>query len=160
MRNVIPLALAGVLLAGVAATAGLGHDFHHVFELNRGDRLHLQFGDADVELLPWDQPKLDVTVRYDVQTMSLGARPDTRFDVEFRRDGATIHIVGRDRARNRGIGVGVFHRHVNEYVYTVRAPTWLMLALEGDEGPVDVGEWSEAIFLTRDDGRVVLRAAD
>jgi hypothetical protein len=160
MRNAIRIGLTGVLLAGVAAAAGLGPAFHHTFELTRGDRLHLQFGDAEVELLPWHQPTLEVTVRYDVQTMGLGARTDTRFDVEFRRDGATIHIAGRDRSRQRGAGIGVFHRQVNEYVYTVRAPTWLRLELEGDEGGVELGEWSQALLLTRENGRVVLRAID
>lgn len=151
------LALAVVLVvvcASVATAEEIERDFDHRFEVGQGARLHLEHGDGDVVFSPWNEPVIAVEVRYRATVRKLGFSRAVDFEVEFRQDGDVARVIGRETGFG---GVGFFHLDRREYVYRVRAPTWVALELEGDDGDVEIAGWRAAIRLESDDGDVRLR---
>ncbi len=47
---------------------------------------------------------------------------------------------------------GLSYHWEREYSYTVKAPPWMALELEGEDGDVSIREWSGAINLDLSDG--------
>lgn len=146
-----------VLLATVAAAERIDRDYHETFDVKSGDRLHLDFGDGDVVIEPWAQDKLDVIVRYDAEQKMVGVGKEKSFEVEFRQSGSTVHVIGREGS---SAGVGFFHHRIHEYVYEVRAPAYLILELEGEDGDVEIESWKGEISLRGEDGDVELAGID
>lgn len=152
--------LIGICLAFLAAGASaerIERDYHETFDVDRGHRLELDFGDGDVIVEPWDQDKLDVRVRYDAEQKIVGVGKQASFEVEFRQSGNTVHVIGRE---GDTMGIGFFHHRVHEYVYEVRAPDYLALDLQGEDGDVEIEGWSGEISMRVEDGDVQLSAID
>jgi len=149
-----------VILLGVTALAGsveakvIDKNFHEQFKVGEGVRLDLRFGDGDVDIEPWDKDVLDVEVRYhaDVTEVGLGGEPD--FDVKFRQADGVVEIVGRETYGSRLV---LFRSVADyEYVYTVRAPSYVELRLAGDDGDVNIKGWRADIDCLVDDGDVTV----
>jgi len=158
--SVLRASLIGVCLTFLAAGASaerIERDYHESFDVKSGDRLHLDFGDGDVVIEPWDQDKLDVTVRYDAEQKSIGVSKGSEFEVDFRQSGSTVHVIGRERS---SVGIGFFHHRVHEYVYEVKAPAYLTLDLEGEDGDVEIEGWVGEISVRGEDGDIDLASID
>jgi DUF4097 and DUF4098 domain-containing protein YvlB len=139
----------------ISATAKeIKKDFHESFKVQKGVTLHLKHGDGDVTITPWDKDVVDVKVHYraDSKLLGLGGKHD--FDVEFRQSEDVIHVIGKVQ-RSSSIGFSYFKRY--EYTYTIRAPKYLELDLEGDDGDVDIEDWQGKIDCRLDDGDVNLQ---
>jgi DUF4097 and DUF4098 domain-containing protein YvlB len=106
---------------------------------------------------PWEKDVLDVEVKYRAKASNIGWTKSTDFDVEFRQDGGTIHVVGHEPNR---ISVGISSYREYEYTYTVKAPSYLDLNLEGDDGDVEIADWKGTIVMKLEDGDVILSDID
>jgi DUF4097 and DUF4098 domain-containing protein YvlB len=56
--------------------------------------------------------------------------------------------------------VGISSYREYEYTYTVKAPSYLDLNLEGDDGDVEIADWKGTIVMKLEDGDVILSAID
>ena len=128
-------------------------DFHESFDVEEGFTLHLDHGDGDVTITPWYKDIVDVEVRYraDVKSVGIGGRHD--FDVEFKQAGKVIHVIERIRTSG-SIGYRYFKRY--EYTYTIRAPQYIQLDLEGEDGDVEIRNWRARIDCISEDGDIEL----
>ncbi len=152
-RAFVLAALPCLLLAATVEGEEIDRNFERSFEVAEGDRLQLVHGDGDVTITPWERDTLEVRVRYhaEFRSVGFGTRPD--FDVDFRRSGDTIRVVGRERGHS---GIGFFSSREYEHLYTVRAPAYLRLDLDGDDGDVEIGGWRGEVSVRADDGDLSL----
>jgi len=155
MRTLIRVGVSCLLVA-VACSPALAReidkDFHETFDVSEGVVLRLSYGDGDVTITPWDQDVIDVVVHYraDVTAVGFGTEPD--FDVEFRQSDNRVTVRGIE-----GTTSGVyFFRATNEYeyTYTIKAPSYVLLHLEGDDGDMELSGWRADIECRVDDGDV------
>jgi DUF4097 and DUF4098 domain-containing protein YvlB len=147
-------AVAFACLAPQAGAKEINKHFHESFEVEQGDTLHLRHGDGDVEVIPWDKDVLDVDVRYRVVVTRIGLGTDLDFDVEFREDGGDVYVTEKPRT---SITIGFLYDREHEYQYTIRAPAYLELDLDGDDGDVSVEGWKGALDCLLEDGDVDLQ---
>lgn len=148
--NVRPLLF---LVAALSAAPGLAErierDYHETFDVEPGARLVLEHGDGDVTFVPWDQDVVEVDVVYRAEIKGLGASRRGEFEVDFSQTGNRIRITGREPSF---AGIGVFSFRQNEYTYKVRAPAYLELDLEGEDGSVSIEGWRAVIEASLEDG--------
>ncbi|MEZ5332423.1 MAG: DUF4097 family beta strand repeat-containing protein [Thermoanaerobaculia bacterium] len=157
---------AGLLIAlaaaapAVAESGTVDREFHESFAVEPGDRLVLRHEDGDVRIVPWDRPELDVEVVYHAEYSEggLGVSSERDFQVDFRRSGNEIRVTGRELGG--GFRIGWNTLHVFEHVYTVRAPAWLALELRGDDGDVEIADWTGDTDIRLDDGDVTIERFD
>jgi len=76
------------------------------------------------------------------------------FDVEFRQSGNTVFVLEKKRT---GIIVGFHNRKTFEYIYEIKAPGYLLLDLDGDDGDLDIEQWRGKIECRLDDGDIFMR---
>lgn len=141
-----------MVATGLAAEV-VERDFHRVFDVAAGDRLLLEHGDGDVTIEAWDQDRLDVKVRYRARFTRVGLGWDPDLEVDFSQTGSTVRVVGREGVRG---GFGFFRYDVAEHLYTIRAPSYLILDLDGEDGDVEITDWQGEITLRSDDGDIEL----
>lgn len=139
--------------AGAAAAEELERDFHRSFDVAPGHRLHLEHGDGDVVVERWEQDRVDVKVVYHAVYKQVGLASKVDFDVEFRQSGSTIEVRGRESNR---VVFGYFNYKEIEYLYTIRAPSYLILDIDGEDGDVEIADWDGGIELRTEDGDVHL----
>jgi hypothetical protein len=155
MRTVIRVGVSCLLVVVACSSAPareIDKDFHEIFDISEGVVLRLDYGDGDVTITPWDQDVIDVVVRYraDVKAIGFGTEPD--FDVEFRHTDDRVTVRGVE-----GSSSGVyFFRAMNEYeyTYTIKAPSYVILDLHGDDGDLELSGWRADIECRVDDGDV------
>lgn len=152
------LGMAGTFLVLVGAPATsvgkeIKKDYHETFSVGAGDRLHLVHGDGDVSIIPWEQDELEVTVAYHVDISRVGVGSDPDFEVEFRQEGGTVHVIGKEKSMTT---VGYVSKKQHRYLYTIKAPRTLHLDLEGDDGDVEIERWSGEIECLLEDGDLTL----
>ncbi|UCB53067.1 MAG: DUF4097 family beta strand repeat protein [Candidatus Zixiibacteriota bacterium] len=128
--------------------------FHQSFDVEKGSILHLRHGDGDVTITPWDKDVLDVEVRYRAEARTFGIGGEHEFKVEFKETGSVVHVIGKETSSS---SIGFHHYRLHEYTYTIRAPEYLELTLDGDDGDVDIEDWQGKIECTLEDGDVDLR---
>lgn len=149
-------AAAGLLIA-LVPTAALGRtiekSFSERFEVERGHRLELEFGDGDVTITPWPENAIEIEVRYLAEIKRIGPGSDGDFDVTFRQRGKTVTVIGNE-PKVWAIGVLRFNEKI--YEYDIRAPEWLMLELRGDDGNVSLTGWRAETSIEIDDGDLEL----
>ena len=127
-------------------------DFHETFDVSEGVVLRLDYGDGDATITPWDQDAIDVVVRYraDVTAIGFGNEPD--FDVEFRQTDDRVMVRGIESSSS---GVYLFYsRNEDDYTYTIKAPSYVILDLQGDDGDLQLSGWRADIECRVDDGDV------
>ena len=155
MRTVIRVGVSCLLVVVACSSAPareIDKDFHETFDVSEGVVLRLDYGDGDVTITPWDQDVIDVVVRYraDVKAIGFGTEPD--FDVEFKQTDDRITVRGKE-----GTSSGVYFfrsMHEYEYTYTIKAPSYVLLSLEGDDGDLELSGWRADIECRVDDGDV------
>ena len=131
-------------------------EFHESFEVSEGMGLRLIHGDGDVVIEAWDRDVLDVQVYYrsDIRSFGLGVR-DPDFTVDFDQRGDQIVITEHESGRP-GIIIGFHSSRRYEYTYTIKAPGYLELDFEGDDGDIRISNWQGTIDVILDDGDVDL----
>ncbi len=136
-----------------ALAKDLSKDFHKSFDVKQGTVLHLEHGDGDVTITHWDKNVVDVEVHYRAEAKSLGVGGKVHFDVQFDQSGDVINVIGEERIRG-SVGFRYFKRY--EYTYDIRAPRYVRLDLEGEDGDVDIRNWRAEIDCTLEDGDIDL----
>ena len=155
MRPSVRIAYTAVLLLAVCSVANareIDKDFHKTFDVSEGVTLRLDYDDGDVTITPWDQDVIDVVVRYHADVKAIGFGTDPDFDVEFRQTDDRVTIRGIE-ASSSGV---YFFRAMREYEYTyaIKAPSYVLLDLTGDDGDLELSGWRADIECRVDDGDV------
>jgi DUF4097 and DUF4098 domain-containing protein YvlB len=148
----VSLLAVAVVWVGPAGAVTIDRDYHETFDVREGVRLELRHGDGDVTITPWEKDVIDVQVRYfaEVKRVGLGGDPD--FTVEFDQTDDTVRVVGHEAF---GSGVSFFQTiNQHEYTYTINAPPYVRLELNGDDGDVEITGWRADIDCVLDDGDV------
>jgi hypothetical protein len=153
-QSFVTICTVVLLLAACSPAAArlIDKDFHESFDVGEGAILRLDYGDGDVTITPWDRDVIDVHVRYhaEVNAVGIGARAD--FDVEFRHSGDRVTVRGIEGGSR---GIYFFHSTSEyEYTYTIKAPSYTILDMRGDDGDVELTGWRADIELSADDGDV------
>lgn len=156
MKAVAALALVGIMLLVVAGPADsrlIEKDFEESFDVSAGERLYLTHGDGDVTITPWAQDVINVRVKYrvDIEMIGWGKEPD--LDVEFRSTDGAIYVTGKEMDFPI-VGYRRVQRH--EYSYTISAPSYVILHLNGDDGDILIADWNADIECLIDDGDITL----
>jgi hypothetical protein len=149
--SLLSIALVSVVPAGAAT---IDRDYHETFDVGEGVRLDLRHGDGDVIITSWDKDVIDVRVRYFAEVKRIGFADEPDFFVEFDQSEGVVRVVGREE-----IGSGmVFFQSIkeHEYTYTISAPSYVRLELNGDDGDVVIQGWRADIDCVLDDGDVDL----
>jgi len=157
-KSMTVLLMAGMFLVmtGAPATSAgkeIKKDYHETFRVAAGDRLYLVHGDGDVSITPWEQDELEVTVDYHVEINRVGVGSDPDFEVEFRQEGGTVHVIGKEKSMTT---VGYVSKKQHRYLYTIKAPPTLHLDLEGEDGDVEIERWSGEVQCVLEDGDLTL----
>ena len=146
------LVLAVFLCYNSLLSKTIDRHFNKVFKsVNDQTRIELKHGDGDVVIRPWDKDEVEIDVRYRAKLSGLGATDD--FDVEFSHHGNLIKVVGKEPA----LSFGLFGMHTFEYEYSIQAPGYVQLALNGADGNVDITGWRADIVIDNADGDLQLR---
>ncbi len=155
MRTVIRIGVSCLLVVVACSPAfarEIDKDFHETFDVSEGVVLRLDYGDGDAAITPWDQDTIDVVVRYRADVTAIGFGTDPEFDVEFKQTDDRVTIRGKE-----GTSSGVYFfrsMHEYEYTYTIRAPSYVVLDLQGDDGDLQLSGWRADIECRVDDGDV------
>ncbi len=142
-------ALLGLFAGAAAAAAGeVERSFSERFDVAPGARLALRHGDGNVEITAWDEAAIAVDVTYRVKFLRIGVGSDPDLEVDFEQRGEVVRVTGRERGTS-GIGFSIAQR---QHLYRVRAPRWVELELDGEDGEVAIEGWEAAINLRLDNG--------
>lgn len=142
------------LLVGVAGADVVERDFHESFDVSKGMRLHLHHGDGAVEIIRWEKDVVDVDVTYRSDNTTVGIGREPEFHVDFRATDSRIEV--KERFEGARVNVGIHIQRDLEYTYTIHAPDYVELHLEGDDGDVQVEDWRASISCRNDDGEISL----
>lgn len=158
-RHIRTLSLAAAALA-LAATAPVAagtidREFHETFPAVAGTTLDLRHGDGDVIVEPWDEPTIDVHVRYLAEATRFGIGGSRDFSVDFETRGDDVVVTGHETGG--GFSLGFSSLRVEIHRYTVRAPASVALRLSGDDGDVEIAGMRAPLDIRNDDGDVTLR---
>jgi hypothetical protein len=129
-------------------------EFHESFDAPEGTVLRLDHGDGNVEILPWEKATIDVVVIYRGEVKNIGIGGSQEFSVEFRESGKTVSVVGKEKSGS--FFGGVRYKKLDEYTYTVQAPSYVLLDLDGEDGDVSIADWTGEIDCRLDDGDIHL----
>ncbi len=154
MRRLLATIITVLACASAAAAERIERSFNHRFEIEPGTRLELRSGDGEIDITPWDEDAIavDVTYRVDFRRVGMGKDPD--LEVSFDQSGNTVRVIGRE---NHTGGIGFFSKNELEHLYRIRAPRYVKLDLEGEDGDVRIGDWDGALTLRLEDGDVELK---
>jgi len=155
MRTLIRVG-ASCLLAVVACSPAFAReiekDLHETFDVSEGVILRLDYGDGDATIIPWDQDVIDVVVHYRADVTAIGFGTEAEFDVEFRQSDDRVTVRGKEGTIS---GVYFFRSmHEYDYTYTIKAPSYVILDLQGDDGDLELSGWRADIECRGDDGDV------
>lgn len=126
--------------------------FNKIFKpVNDQTQIELKHGDGDVVIHSWDRDEVEVDVRYRAKISGLGATDD--FEIDFSFDGNRIGIIGKEPA----FSFGLFGMHTYEYTYSIHAPSYVHLELNGADGDVDISGWRADIAVKNADGDLQIR---
>jgi len=156
MRTVLFLSVLACCLVGAPAAAeSIDKTFHEVFDVEPGAILNLRTGDGDVVVESWDEPTVEVNVKYHYERHGLHWGRDLNdFNVLFRQDDHRIYVDEDRGDSGTAVSLGTVKRH--EYVYEIKAPAWVELNIEGDDGDIQVTDWDARVEIVCDDGDVEL----
>jgi len=156
MRAILMHTLLASVLAAVCspgADAGeVRRDYHRSLVVERGTVLRLRHGDGDVLIAPWDKDSIQIAVKYRAEHKGFGdAKADFRLDI--REKHGVIEVIGEESRE----GIQPFIVYIlKEYRYTIYAPPWIGLELNGDDGDVEIEKCTGPIEIRTDDGAVSL----
>lgn len=142
-----------VALVTEAGAEEIDRTFEKTFPAPPGTVLHLEHGDGNVEIHPWDREEIRIVVRYRGENKVIGFGAKGEFDVEFEQDGNTVRVIGHE---GDAATFGLHYQNIEEYSYTVQSPPHVTLELEGDDGDVVIEGWNADIDIELDDGDLIL----
>jgi DUF4097 and DUF4098 domain-containing protein YvlB len=154
---IVTMVLVLTAITGNVAAEEINREFRETFDVQPGMKLALEHGDGDVTVTPWSENTLEVEVRYRAKASNIGWSKSSEFKVDFRQDGDTIHVIGHEPKR---VNVGISAYREYEHTYTVKAPSYLELNFEGEDGDVEIAGWRGSIVLKLEDGDVNLSDID
>lgn len=155
MKSFSHILIISALIVAVPWSADgreIKRDYHESFDVGRDTVLRLNHGDGNVTIRSWDKDILDIEIHYRAEHKSLG-KSSCSFRVEFKESKNVIEVTER---RNEGICFGFQIHNLEEYTYTIHAPDYIALDLDGDDGDVDIEDWKGTVECSLDDGNVSL----
>jgi hypothetical protein len=143
-------------LARPALARDIDRSFRELFPASPGTILHLEHGDGDVTVVGWERDEIEVSVVYrgSARKFGVGSATDD-FSLECRSEGSEVWVDGKEAGS--GVILGYVTSDVSEYVYRVRAPSYVDLDLDGGDGDVIVESWRGNVDYRLHDGNLTLR---
>ncbi len=143
----VAAAVAAALSADSAGAKTVTRHYDESFDVSPGATLVLSHGDGDVTIEPWSENRIHVVVDYESRaTGILTSTPE--FSVDFEQKGNRVKVT-EHRSGHSGLIVNV-HRVV--YTYAIKAPAWVQVTSDGDDGDIAISGWTGKLDLTLDDG--------
>jgi hypothetical protein len=147
--------LASSFYCAQAAAESIDKSFHESFDVEPGAVLHLRSGDGDVVIESWDEATIDVSVEYHYERSGLHWGRDLKdFNVLFRQEGDGVFVDEDKGESGTSVQLGTVKRR--EYVYSIKAPAWVELDIDGEDGDIHVSDWDANVEIVCDDGDVDL----
>ena len=107
-----------------AISTDINKEFNKQFEVQDGMKLHLEHGDGEVQITPWNKDIVDIKVRYRAEYNAVGVGGDRDFEVEFKQHGDVLYVIGKEHTT---VIIGFKSSWVQEYVYEIKAPNYIDL---------------------------------
>lgn len=123
--------------------------FHKSIAARAPGELHLDLGDATIEICPGAADRVEIEAVYHARIEHPTREPDFRLDVREGPDG--VRAVGREVAVD-GSSLGGYTRRLQRYMARVWAPADLALTVRGKDGDVDVRDWRGPVDCRLKDG--------
>ncbi len=150
LKNTVRLWAVAVLITGTNAYADYSKEYHETFKVTKETKVVLHHGDGEVTVRPWDRPELQVDVYY----RAAGKDEDDKlFRVDFDQRGDRIYITGKEFYRSWNAGGW----YTKEYRFEIKAPAYIAMELEGDDGNVTITGWRKNLSIDLSDGDVDLQ---
>lgn len=125
-------------------------DYHESYEVKEGNILYLSHGDGDVTISSWDKDIVDIEVYFNANVFGVG-NDEYDFDIQFKQHGKEIEVTEKFRSNHR---FGIRGITINRYEYQIKAPKYLILNLDGDDGNVEIQDMTANIECHLSDGDV------
>jgi hypothetical protein len=153
MRPLLAAVAALSICCQVASAESIDKSFHESFDVQPGATLHLSSGDGDVDIKTWDESRIQIDVEYHYDQHGLHWGKDRKeFNVLFRQDGDHVYVEEERGSGEVSFQIGAVSRR--EYSYTIQAPAWTELDIEGEDGEIRITNWQASIEIVCDDGDV------
>ncbi len=150
MKNFM-LLLFSIMLTVPALAKTIDKNIRKTFDVGEGASLYLKHGDGEVEVTSWDKDVVDISIVYHAVFTGIQTLRPNDFEVEFERRRDQISVIGREPSV-----IGIGSRRVREYKYTVKAPPYVVLELEGVDGDVSIVDRANDVTVSTVDGDVQL----
>lgn len=122
--------------------------FHRQFSVNETTVLFLHHGDGTVNIIPWKKECIDIHVEYTLHSVFSGLGNIHDFSVDFETSETKISVIGKDQSDSSMDYLPLLEI---ECTYTIYAPAYLKLCLQGDDGDVYIKDWQASVTYTLDD---------
>ena len=156
MKHFIYAVLIGITLVSISsAKTVIDKNVHKEYDVKEGASLYLKHGDGNVNITSWSRDVVDIDIVYHATIIGMSRIKPKDFEVEFEKRGNRISVIGREP---QVIGLGS-HR-VHEYRYTIKAPSYVLLDIDGVDGNVSIEEWQNDIKVKSIDGNIVLNRVE
>lgn len=123
--------------------------FHQKYDVNEGAALYLKHGDGNVKITAWSNDVVDIDIVYRATFTGMGRLEPQDFEAEFEQRGDRITVTGREPHV-----FGISSHNVHEYTYTIKAPNYVELNLNGVDGDVSIADWAQNIKAETVDGDI------
>lgn len=136
------------LLYAFVFSRDIRKDYHESFEVKSGDILYLTHGDGNVTISSWDKNIVDIEIIFSANIFGMG-NDDYDFDVQFQQHGNEIEVIEKFKSNHRFGFRGIT---IDRYEYQIKAPKYLLLNLDGDDGDVEIEDMAANIECHLSDG--------
>ncbi len=137
-----------MLVYSIALTRDMKKDYHETFEVKSGDMLYLSHGDGNVTISSWDKDIVDIEIYFSANIFGMGNN-EYEFDVQFQQHGNEIEVIEKFKSNHH---FGIRSITIDRYEYQIRAPKYLQLNLNGDDGDVEIEDMAANIECRLSDG--------
>jgi DUF4097 and DUF4098 domain-containing protein YvlB len=137
-----------MLVYSIALTRDMKKDYHETFEVKSGDILYLSHGDGNVTISSWDKDIVDIEIYFSANIFGMG-NDEYEFDVQFQQHGNEIEVIEKFKNNHH---FGIKGITIDRYEYQIRAPKYLQLNLNGDDGDVEIEDMAANIECRLSDG--------
>ena len=136
------------LLYSFVLSRDIKKDFHESFEVKSGDILYLTHGDGNVIISSWNKDIVDIEIYFSANIFGMG-NDEYDFDVQFQQHGNEIEVIEKFKSNHR---FGIRGITIDRYEYQIKAPKYLLLNLNGDDGDVEIKDMAANIKCRLSDG--------
>ncbi len=149
IKNTSLFAMVLFMFSSLFGKTVIDKNFHQSYDVEPGASLVLKHGDGNVEVTTWSDDVVDITIVYYATFSGMGSIKPNDFEAEFEKRGDRITVIGREPQL-----IGFGSQHVREYKYTIKAPAYVSLDIDGVDGNVIIDKRDSDIKVESVDGNI------